>query len=178
MKARENPFRVEKLHGVCLRLDWSIDEIFQKLESSGWKGAIVGDHGSGKTRFLNELEKEMRRRSFLTEKIFLTDNRRTIPWGKLFFHSRKMLLIDGAEQLMAWEWFLLRLLARGLVITCHKKEKLPVLIEMKTSVELLEEIVKELSKENFWKFDCEELFRKHRGNIRDALRECFDLCFD
>ncbi len=61
--------------------------------------------------------------------------------------------------------------AGGLVITSHRPGLLPTLYECETSPELLAGIVEELAGEEL---DSEEVLARHRGNIRDALRELYD----
>jgi hypothetical protein len=61
--------------------------------------------------------------------------------------------------------------AGGLVITSHRPGLLPTLFECTTSPELLAEIVGELSGADL---EAGELYERHRGNVRDALRELYD----
>ena len=64
---------------------------------------------------------------------------------------------------------------KGLVITSHRPNLLPTLIECHTSPDLFGQIVETLAPSG----DCPEniaaVYHKHKGNIRDALRELYDL---
>ena len=61
--------------------------------------------------------------------------------------------------------------AGGLVITSHRPGLLPTLFECETSPELLAGIVGELAGSEV---EAGELWARHRGNVRDALRELYD----
>ena len=87
--------------------------------------------------------------------------------------------LDGAEQLGTVAWRRFRWQTRragGLIIATHTPGRLPTLIECTTSVGLLERIIHRLAPDGL---DAEspaaELFARHRGNIRDALRELYDV---
>jgi hypothetical protein len=83
--------------------------------------------------------------------------------------------LDGAEQLgrVGW-WSFLRKArrARGLVITSHRAGLLPTLVECETSAPLLREIVECLHP---GRPAIDLLFDRHGGNVREALRELYDL---
>ena len=57
MKARDNPFSVERLHAVRYRTkEATFDEILQRLDEMNYRAAIVGPEGSGKTTLLGNLQ--------------------------------------------------------------------------------------------------------------------------
>jgi hypothetical protein len=88
------------------------------------------------------------------------------------------ILLDGAEQLgwLDWRRFLWRTAGCGVVITSHRPGLLPTLIHCSTSPELLLGIVETLLGEPLTcKRRVTELFGKHHGNLRDALREMYDI---
>ena len=62
--------------------------------------------------------------------------------------------------------------ARGLVITSHRCGLLPTLVECETSAPLLREIVETLHP---GQPEVDLLFDRHRGNVREALRELYDF---
>ena len=95
-------------------------------------------------------------------------------------HSHTVLLVDGAEQLGPLQKMLLRAfssLPAGLIVTSHQPCFLSCLLECSTHVDLMDEIVIELIGEN----DENSIeigrhcFHKYHGNIREALRELYDL---
>jgi hypothetical protein len=77
-----------------------------------------------------------------------------------------------------WPWFKRRAKrAAGLVITSHRRGMLPTLVECSTTPALLDEIITEILGEesNILRPLTPTLFTKHRGNLRAALRELYDL---
>jgi hypothetical protein len=63
--------------------------------------------------------------------------------------------------------------AAGLIVTSHLPGLLPTLHECRTTPELLAAIVGELGGEEA-ALAAPGLFGRHRGNLRDALRELYD----
>jgi hypothetical protein len=79
---------------------------------------------------------------------------------------------------VSWWRFLLRARrAGGLVLTSHRRGLLPTLLECGTTPELLAALVGELLNESpeAHETHARRLHLKHRGNLRDALRELYDL---
>ena len=87
--------------------------------------------------------------------------------------------LDGAEQLgpIAWMWFRWRARrAGGLIITAHRRGRLATLVACATSVGLLDRIIRRLAPDGLAAAPpAAELFARHRGNLRDALRELYDV---
>ena len=107
-------------------------------------------------------------------------------WLREFFAStgpNDVLLFDGAEQLSRLAWWRFRRLARrarGLVITSHRPGLLPTLVACETDADLLRDIVSDLAPTGppMPGPAPEELFARHNGNVREALRELYDRCAD
>lgn len=189
MKARENPFKTDSVLGVRYRLrDRSWDDLFERLKKLNYRAAIVGPHGTGKTTLLEDMEPRLVALGFRV--IHLRLDRETRSFERLFLRQlfatlseRDVLLFDGAEQMsrMGWQRFKIRSKrAAGLIITSHRRGMLPTLIECATSSELLSEIIRELlgdeaRRELPDKLHANKLHTKHDGNLRDALREMYDL---
>ncbi len=89
-----------------------------------------------------------------------------------------ILLIDGADHLKRYVWQRIKRKINhrnmGLIITSHRPNMLPALIECSTDPQLLKTIVAELAPQITDDKLIENLYRKHNGNIRDALRELYD----
>jgi hypothetical protein len=185
LRARDNPFRSERVLQVRYRLagiTWT--ELLGRCAALNYRAALIGPHGSGKTTLLEDLEPRLREQGFGPRFIRLDEETPRFAPGairRLFagMAATDILLFDGAEQLSlpAWCWFNWQ--ARrygGLIITTHRAGRLPTLFECKTSPQLLTEIAAVLLES-----PCEllqetagALFRKHRGNLREALREWYD----
>lgn len=178
MKARDNPFRTERVDALKYRsreFSWNVLEL--RLEAARWRGAIVGPEGHGKTTLLGEWAE---RRRCLGDQVV---------WCRMAFGQRRLaepqrrslvrsawIFVDGAEQLGWLGWQELRWLtanARALVVTTHQPGRLATVHGCDTSPALLAELVAELGHSQQ---DCDALWTRHRGNIRLALRELYDRC--
>ena len=185
MRAADNPFRSERLLAVRYRLQgitWT--ELLARCEALRYRAALVGPYGSGKTTLLEHLEPRLRARGFEPWLIRLNCEAPifTPEFGRLTARAdqKVILLVDGTEQLgtLGWYWFKwCTRQAGGLIITRHTPGRLPTLHQCGTSVELLEEIIDELVDGSLFALGdrAEMLFHKHRGNLREALRDCYDL---
>jgi hypothetical protein len=191
MKARDNPFRVER---VLTSIRYEIAgggaaSLLPRLEALHYRAAIAGPHGSGKTTLLEDLEDVLAARGFRITHVRLDTDGPRLPreWRSIVrdLDASDIVCLDGAEQLgaLAWRRFLWSTRrAGGLLITTHKPGRLPALIECTTSVSLLHGIMQRLAPMDSDAAaglasapPTEELFTRHHGNIRDALRELYDV---
>lgn len=181
MRARDNPFAAQRVLAVRYRLSGLTWEgLLARLGALRCRAALVGPHGHGKTTLLEDLGARLAARGFRVRTATLHEGDRRLDGAqrKIFFHdltSSDVLLLDGAEQLGRLSWFEVRARTRaagGLIITSHRPGLLPTLHECRTTPGLLAEIVGELAGEGVATGD---LFARHGGNVRDALREMYDL---
>jgi hypothetical protein len=179
VRARDNPFAVQRVLEVRYRLSgitW--EELLARLESLRFRAALVGPHGHGKTTLLEDLGARLAERGFRvrTATLHEGDRRLSAVQRKIHFHglaASDVLLLDGAEQLGGVSWLEVRTRTRaagGLVVTSHRPGLLPTLHECRTTPELLAGIVRDLGAEP----PPADLFVRHGGNVRDALREMYD----
>ncbi len=185
MKARDNPFRVERIEAIRYRpLATTFDTILARLAVLGYQAAIVGPEGSGKTTLLEDIQQALALRGIRTRRVFANDTapldgrRRRSILAEL--ESDEVLLLDGADTVRrsAWMRFQRRLLkiAAGLVVTTHQPGCLPTLIECETEPALLQKIVADLLPSGAFSADIlNRLYRRHHGNIRHCLRDLYDL---
>lgn len=189
MRARDNPFAVSRVLAIRSRLagvTWN--ELLDRLEAFEFRAALVGPHGHGKTTLLEDLAPRLEDRGFRLRSATLRagDRRFSAAQEETLFadlSGRDLLLVDGAEQLGRLSWLALRRKSRaagGLVITSHRAGLLPTFHECRTTPELLEGIVRDLLGPEAETVDPgpAELWQRHRGNVRDALRELYDVWAD
>lgn len=135
--AGENPFRVERLHGVPY---WEpgcdLDALAARAESLDWRCAIVGKHGNGKTTLLLELGERLAGRGIAVEQACVGDEAR---WeSSVVPQSDTVYLLDGVERLSATAWMAFRWhmrSAKGMIITAHSPGRLPTLHTCRTTPE-------------------------------------------
>ncbi|TXT38622.1 MAG: hypothetical protein FD138_314 [Planctomycetota bacterium] len=184
-RARDNPFAVEHVLRLRYRFrdeDWP--SFLNRLQSRNYRGAIVGPKGSGKTTLLEDLGEHLETLGLRVHRLFLNEQNRAYPaefvrraHGSL--DERDVLLFDGCEQLSLPAWWRFRWETRragGLIITTHRPGRSPTLIECQTTRELFRDLVRSLHEPTTLASETlERLFEKHRGNLRDAIRELYDL---
>jgi len=180
--ARDNPFSSDRILRARYRFsadDWA--RLIAALACHHGRGALVGPKGSGKTTLLEDLALRLRRTGHDVTLIRLSAEFPRMPgsYNKAFFrglNDRSAVLVDGAEQLSYFRWLHFRWHTRRagcLVVTTHCEGRLPRLHRCTTSPELLRDLVASLGQS----LDADEsvaLYRRHRGNLREALRELYD----
>jgi len=186
MKARDNPFTVDRISALRYRpLDTTFDEILRRLEELNYRAAIVGPEGSGKTTLLENLQDALAQQGFKTWMFFVND---TVPLNgpacrRLLTEvaSDEIVLLDGADAVRRSAWMLFRRRtashAAGLIVTSHRPGLLPTLTKCSTTPALLQEIVNELQPpgRTLSADFLSDLYQRHAGNLRDCLRELYDL---
>ncbi len=181
--AKNNPFatdRVLQIRYMPQTCTW--DELLARLESLHYRAAIVGADGTGKTTLIEDVARRLTEQGLSCRSIFVTMDV-PAPSGQikkiLDGEAFNVLLIDGADHLKRFVWRRIkRKINRrnmGLVITSHRPHMLPTLIECSTTPKLLKEIVAGLSRQTANIEPIENLYHRHRGNIRNALRELYDI---
>jgi len=166
-----------------INCDASLEKLLEKLVKLNYRAAITGAHGRGKSTLLYQLAIALKARGWSTHILKLDSSNRNFErevWRRLpAFNSHDFILLDGAEQLAMWRWnrFLnLTKSAGGVLITSHRNYLLPTLWECRSSPQLLHALIIYLdSTHDENEAPTEALFKKHRGNLRNALRELYDL---
>lgn len=161
-----------------------------RLAGLGWRAAIIGPHGTGKSTLLASLLPELARAGCDVYSIALHDGqRRMSPQFMAKFESAlatatpaacRVVVVDGYEQLSRWNrWQLRRRLKNigvGLLVTSHKQVSLPVLFRTATDVTLAEEIVGKLIGDGTIEAgDVRAAFHRHGGNLRETLFDLYDI---
>ena len=186
MRARDNPFAVDRVLAVRYRLAGTTwEELLARLAALGGRGALVGPEGSGKTTLLEDLAPRLAGRGLRVHLISLREGEHRLPAEPGRSLPQRLgvgdfVLLDGADALSRLAWLDLRRRARhagGLVVTLHRPGRLPTLHRCETDPELLAGIVRDLLREEGREaVPClRELLARHDGNVRTALRELYDV---
>jgi hypothetical protein len=185
MKARDNPFAVERVGTLRYRpQNMTFDQILARLHELNYRAAITGPEGSGKTTLLEDLERMLGANGIKTNLIFVND---TSPLDspacrRLLTELTRdqIVLLDGADLIRRSDWSLLKrhtiTHAYGLIITSHHRGLLPTLIECSATPALLKEIVAELQppSQTLTAEFLDHLYQRHQGDLRACLRELYD----
>jgi hypothetical protein len=186
MRARDNPFRVDRVRTIRYAPDGSsLAELAQRFVKLGHRAALVGPNGSGKTTLMEDLAGYFAAEGWTVRHVRLSVERPRLDPDQVRellagLRARDLVLLDGANLLGHLSWWRFRrraCRAGSLLITSHRPGLLPTLWKHETSPELLGGIVAELLRPNEG-VDAEvigQLFERHGGNLREALRELYDM---
>ncbi|HEV7672137.1 MAG TPA: hypothetical protein VGS22_26770 [Thermoanaerobaculia bacterium] len=154
---------------------------FEKLEQ---RAVIVGGEGSGKSTMLARLAPAFEEAGRRVRRFAARPGEDAAARLRALLRemeTREVLLLDGFDHLSRLARFgLLRRIAKidgGLLTTSHQAERsLPTLIELAPGPELLEDLARDLAgAAEIEGLAFAEIHRRHRGNVRTALREMYDL---
>ena len=159
-----------------------MEDLLDRLRASGMRGALVGGEGRGKSTLLEELGGRLAGGGYTIHRIALRGGERSLPPGSLLagrpLAPDAALLLDGAEQLSLSGWWRLRWRARragAFVVTTHREGRLPTLLRCETSPALLRDLLDTLAPHRPTTFpSAEELWKRHDGDVRQALFEAYD----
>lgn len=155
------------------------------LEQGGW-GQIVGPHGAGKSTLLH---------AWLPQ---LAGAGRDVVWWTLHAGERRLptgwkttsrewgpdtlVVIDGYEQLSWWSRQQLKSRCRhmgcGLLVTTHQDAGLPDLLNVRSSLDVVQTLVAELTHglpTRITAADVTACYQACRGNVRDLFFALYDL---
>lgn len=182
MKAHENPFRVQRILELRYRPQGeSWNSLLERFDALGRRVCLLGEEGSGKTTLLEDLCPLLERRGYRPLLRLHAGEAPRPDWSELSrLGAKDILLLDGADLLPRVQWWRLRRLSHrwgGLIAASHRRRLLPVLLTCRTSAALLEMLIAQLLPEEPRQRVGElarSLHARHRGNLREALRECYD----
>lgn len=177
--AATNPFRTERLEALRFRLDeagWR--RLLDHGGRLGWRCALVGPEGTGKTTLLLELERRLASRFHSIRRIraalHAPPSHDAVDQALSDVTAEDLVTVDGAEQFSPWRWWRLRRRVPGaLLITSHRPGLLPTLHVHRSDAALLADLIRELTGTDA-DADAPRLLAQHDGNLRSCLLACYD----
>jgi hypothetical protein len=185
----ENPFCTARVRPGAIPFAFPTGQtaaaLVARLGAQGWRGQIIGPHGSGKSTLVASLILELARhgrRPFLVE---LHDGQRRLPVDLRRvpgLDSTAVVIVDGYEQLaflprLRLRWFCRRQ-GLGLLVTSHTSVGLPELYATSTTAGQACELAAHLLGPEAALIRPEEVaerFARHEGDLREVLFDLYDL---
>ncbi len=183
--AQSNPFRTAALDQLtyyspdtCIL---TLAEDFQRLAN---RAMLVGPHGSGKSTLLADIASALSSRYSIKQITLREEKRIFSSQDKALLESLSngdLLLVDGFEQLSAWNKFRLMrcsLAAGGLLLTSHRPGPLPILHShsncFDTTVLLVEKLLQKKLDAKMHE-QLRPIYKFHGNDTRSILFELYDL---
>ncbi len=165
--------------------DLSATALIEQLKQNDWRGEIVGPHGSGKSTLLKTLLPLIEAKGRTVHCYVVTAKSRELslePDAVDAWNESSLVVVEGYELLSRRSQRRLeRLCAErraGLLITCHRRQGLPVLYETNITLELAVSVVERLLPGDcdfITRADIEREFAKHGQCLRELLFGLYDL---
>jgi hypothetical protein len=185
----ENPFCTRRIRPGAIPFLFpagqDAETLVERLRQNGWRGEVVGAHGSGKSALLATLIPAIEREERHVALVELHDGQRRLPTDfdrDCRLRTSMVLIVDGYEQLSRWRrWLLGRLCRRrgwGLLVTAHASVGLPPLYKTVATPELAKRIVSQLLAGQAAPLGATELtecLARRGGDLRETLFHLYDL---
>jgi hypothetical protein len=184
-----NPFATCWTNPGSIPFHFSNDEtaeaLITKLAAQRWRGAILGPHGSGKSTLLDALKPALHAAGRNVDTIALHNGQRHLPRNFINACTRvpnSIAIIDGYEQL-AWParfnlWRHMRTTDLGLLVTSHAPVRIPTLVKLIPTRELIEQLVAELcanASTTITRADVAASYACYGSNVREIFFDLYDL---
>lgn len=179
IKARENPFRSEKVAAFRYQIDAEFLAQWRRQLATRRRirWSIVGPEGTGKTVLLQDLADGIPHVEWV--KIHREDSplRKLQAGAKLWSRDSTPLFIDGAESLPGLFWSARCLLRPKIVATLHRPRRpLGLLFETRFDPATVLSLVEYLTHAKLPPNEGQRILRigrEHNGNVRSILRQLY-----
>ncbi len=190
MLARDNPFSTHRVERILsfdpLLSGTNWEEIERRWTALNRRASLVAPHGAGKSTFMDAFQARLEASGHSVLRLFLNQESHKLAeeqWGMLEHCSRKIVLLDGEEQLGHFSrrrFYRLTQDCSGLLVSRHKPTKLPQLLVLDPDMDLLVACIDRLAPQHLAQLQpmLEEWWRELHGNIREILLRCYDSVQD
>lgn len=168
--------RVETLDYIPY--EYELQETASRLKRQGYRGAICGPAGCGKSAMLHALGDELMAHGLTPLPLSVErDRARALPtdWRRTIRKARHTdaLLLDGYGLLPAWArlwvWFASRR-AGAVVVTSKRAVRYKTLAKPRPTKQLLQQLAQQLLPISSQDIDYSALFEQSSGNLHEAMR--------
>jgi hypothetical protein len=162
----------------------TVASLVELLRTHQWRGEIVGPHGSGKSTLVQTLIPFLQDEGRDVRPFVVQAGETQLPIAGVDLKSwgpTTQIIVDGYEQLGRWSRTLIHRICKsqgcGLLITCHQPTGLPVILRTTASLEMTQELVREIQADKpvVNDHDVQLSFHAHLGNVREVFFELHDL---
>lgn len=183
----DNPFCARRIQPGAIPFFFppgvALADVLARLEQVGWRGQIVGPHGSGKSALLESLIPAIEAAGHPVVRFTLHDGQpRISDFARHVIAPGTILVIDGYEQLSLWQRLKVRWRCQaqrlGLLVTCHRPCRLPLVYQTTVDLELASRVVSHLLVGQTGRITPDDLAGRlavHKGNLRETLFDLYDL---
>lgn len=160
-------------------------QLVEQLRQQKWWGEIVGPHGSGKSTLIATLRPILAKFGRDVECFTLHRGEKRLPISNhqpRSWKSSTQVVVDGFEQMSFWRRMALKRTCNkrrtGLLVVTHTSVGLPSLFGTRTTPELAQRLVMELTAGDSMQINPEDVRRsydRHQANLRETFFELYDV---
>lgn len=179
----DNPFNAQRIDALpYVEHAIMLDDVMDRLEANGYRGALCGPHGCGKSAMLEALGPRLQAKGLTPVPLFINSDERG-PLPKRWLHAMRearaddALLLDGYDLLRPSARLRAQVLSRSagaVIVTTHRDVAYKTIARPTPSATLLATLIERLSAEHAKQIDAAALLKSCKGNLRDALRLAYD----
>ncbi|MBX2852369.1 MAG: hypothetical protein KTR15_11555 [Phycisphaeraceae bacterium] len=178
-KQLSNPLSLKRIDAMSyIAYEYEMQEVAFRLRRHGYRGAICGPKGSGKSVMIQALGDELMRHGLSPLPLGLGEGKhKALPteWRRTIRKARPAdaLLLDGYDLLPAWArawvWLASRR-AGAVVVTSHHDVRFKTLARPKPTAALLQRLGEQLHYAAHSAIDYDTALKRSKGDLRQALR--------
>jgi ABC-type hemin transport system ATPase subunit len=183
---RTNPFATRHIRPGALAYLFppgeSAQAVVDRLRASGWRGQIIGPHGSGKSTLMAAIVPALEAAGRKVELRPIKANTKDFDSLPPEMTADTQLVMDGYEQLSWWTRRRIEAKCRrhqtGLLITAHRDLGLPTLLATQPTLSLAQQVVAQLlgpEDQTILLADVAAAWEAAGGNLRETLFKLYDV---